>query len=587
MFIDIKNAVEKYKKSTISDSINEAIVNSIQANATKIEIEINSSSDLGGELISSVKIKDNGDGFNSINRNSFYEYQTAYKKSKGCKGIGRISYLKTFQRVRISSKQNCELVEFDFNEKFNDKCLEPKPIKENIKETILEMSEPKINAKFDIDKIYSEIYNHIFYFLFFNEKDCEIIINNKPPITKENVNELNPINFKITKEIDGEKFDADFTMWYRFKKSDKAILDDFICINNRPTKRFSDRPLKINLNKRKDHQITFLLESKWIDQQSDDYHNINSGDLVDPIGWEDVKEKLLIEISKILDANFPDLKLENNKKINELKDRYPHYADYIQNPNLGFIDEKQILDEAYKQSRKQEEKLESSNISIDDIKKCVSNDLIRYILHRQKIIDKLSELSINKERLEKNIHDLILKKGIEGFDYSPVKIEENNIWLIDDKFMTYAYVASNKQIQTILPNCGLEGDSQDAPDIAIYVPNKDGIKKMVLIELKKFTATDYDNGKGVMQLRNYSKLITDSGASEAYLYLLAEIDNNDFRGQLNDTFNFKKIFSQEGEIWQGKFGNIPAYVQIVSPDAIIADANARNKTFLDIIKTKK
>ena len=153
--------------------------------------------------------------------------------------------------------------------------------------------------------------------------------------------------------------------------------------------------------------------------------------------------------------------------------------------------------------------------------------------------------------------------------------------------MTYGYVASNKKIKTILPNCGLEGNSQDAPDIAIYVPDKNGIKKMVLIELKKFTATDYENGKGVMQLRNYSKLIIDSGVYEAYLYLLVEIENKDFRGQLEDTFNFKKIFSQEGEIWQGKFGTINAYIQIISPDAIIADAAARNKTFLDIIKNSK
>jgi hypothetical protein len=214
-------------------------------------------------------------------------------------------------------------------------------------------------------------------------------------------------------------------------------------------------------------------------------------------------------------------------------------------------------------------------------------DLIRYILHRQKIIEKLLGLSNNKENIESTIHDLILKKGLEGFDYSPIGIKDNNLWLIDDKFMTYGYVASNKKIKTILPNCGLEGNSQDAPDIAIYVPDKNGIKKMVLIELKKFTATDYENGKGVMQLRNYSKLIIDSGVNEAYLYLLVEIENKDFRGQLEDTFNFKKIFSQEGEIWQGKFGTINAYIQIISPDAIIADAAARNKTFLDIIKNSK
>ena len=596
MKTDLTNAVKNYKKSSIYDSINEALVNSIQAGATKIEVDFTSESAnelFTREFVSSIKIKDNGDGFNEINRKSFLTYLSRHKEKQGCKGIGRLSYLKTFQKVHISSKQNHELVEFDFTTELSEDKLKPQKISNDAKETIIKLDKPLNNTNYDLDKAYSEIYNHLYPFLFLYEKDCEIIINNDKRITSEDVKNIDEVKFQIIKNVNGNEKCADFILWYRFKASEKAILDDFLCVNNRPTKRFSHKPLQLKLNEKDGYQITLLLESEWIDKQANEFHDVEIEDeaedsqIFPEISWKEVKKQLSIEVSKLLNKQFPDLQADNSKKIDDLKEKYPHYADYIENNNVGFVDEKQILDNAYKQARIEEQKLESKNTSIEEVKRCVSNDLIRYILHRQKIIEKLSELSSNKENLEKTIHDLILKKGLDGFDYSPVKIEENNIWLIDDKFMTYAYVASNKQIQTILPNCGLEGDSQDAPDIAIYVPDKDGVKKMVLIELKKFTATDYENGKGVMQLRNYSKLITDSGVSEAYLYLLAEMDNKDFRGQLEDTFHFKKVFSQEGEIWQGKFGNIPAYVQIVSPQAIIADANARNKTFLDIIKISK
>lgn len=601
MKTDLTNAVKKYKKTSIYDAINEALVNSIQAGATKILVNIvsNNESDLfGRQYVASVSIEDDGDGFNAENRKSFLTYLSRYKqKEHGCQGVGRLSYLKSFKTVHISSKQNKQLVDFDFTTELNEEKLEPKTIKDETKKTIITLDEPRSNTSYDLDKASQEIYNHMYPFLFLRKKDCEIIINNDRKITRDDVKNIQALNFKVTKKISDQEESIDLTLFYRFNQSEKAILDDFLCINSRPMKRFSNKPLKIKLNEKEGCQITFLLESDcdWINQQANQFHDIDIEEEDDEetqqestfILWSDVRKELVKQINKLLNKEFPELEKENAKKISDLKEKYPHYADYIENNSVGFVDEKQILDNAYKQARIEEQKLESKNASIEDVKKCVSNDLIRYILHRQKIIEKLSELSSNKENLEKTIHDLILKKGLEGFDYSPVKIEENNIWLIDDKFMTYAYVASNKQIQTILPNCGLEGDSQDAPDIAIYVPDKDGVKKMVLIELKKFTATDYENGKGVMQLRNYSKLITDSGVNEAYLYLLAEMDNKDFKGQLEDTFHFKKVFSQEGEIWQGKFGNIPAYIQIVSPQAIIADASSRNKTFLDIIKSSK
>ena len=603
MKTDLTRAIDNYKKSSIFDSINEAIVNSIQASATKIKITIHASkssqSDLLEEIefISSVEIKDNGDGLNKSNRESFLTYLSSHKKNQGCKGIGRLSYLKTFKKVHISSKQNNELVAFDFTPELNEDKLNPKEIIYNEKETIITLKNPVEDVKYDLEKAYNEIYDHIYPFLFLNEKDCEIIINNDKKITRDDVKNIENVKFKIIKEINAQEKCFEFNLWYRFRKCERTSLDDFLCINSRPTKRFSNKQLQLKLNEKNGYQITFLLESDWINQKSNQFHDIkieededeenDNNQMFPDISWKEVRKNLSIEIEKLFNKHFPELQMENSKKINDLKEKYPHYADYIESSNVGFVDEKQLLDNAYKQARKEEQKLEIKDVSIEDIKKCVSNDLIRYILHRQKIIEKLLGLSNNKENIERTIHDLILKKGLEGFDYSPIGIKDNNLWLIDDKFMTYGYVASNKKIKTILPNCGLEGNSQDAPDIAIYVPDKNGIKKMVLIELKKFTATDYENGKGVMQLRNYSKLIIDSGVYEAYLYLLVEIENKDFRGQLEDTFNFKKIFSQEGEIWQGKFGTINAYIQIISPDAIIADAAARNKTFLDIIKNSK
>ena len=94
-------------------------------------------------------------------------------------------------------------------------------------------------------------------------------------------------------------------------------------------------------------------------------------------------------------AKFPEMKNENKEIINALKAKYPHYADFIENDNISFVNEKKLLKNAREQALKEEDKLENDNVSISEIQKCVRNDLIRYILHRQEIINRLQKMNQN------------------------------------------------------------------------------------------------------------------------------------------------------------------------------------------------
>lgn len=123
-------------------------------------------------------------------------------------------------------------------------------------------------------------------------------------------------------------------------------------------------------------------------------------------------------------------------------------------------------------------------------------------------------------------------------------------------------------------------------DIVLYFNKQEKNKAACIIELKKLTANYKENGGGILQLFNYSKKIFESGVKELYLYLFAEI-NDDFRDVIENEKGFKKIFSHQGEIWQNSYKDRNSYIQIISPNAIIADANARSKTFLDIIKKSR
>jgi hypothetical protein len=55
------------------------------------------------EDITGFKITDNGVGFNSPNMTSFETLDSEYKANKGCRGVGRLLWLKAFKKIVVSS----------------------------------------------------------------------------------------------------------------------------------------------------------------------------------------------------------------------------------------------------------------------------------------------------------------------------------------------------------------------------------------------------------------------------------------------------------------------------------------------------
>ena len=94
----------------------EAVVNSIHAIEVlpcgmqngQILVEIEREPMLDGDLhlgdISGFRITDNGIGFDDDNLRSFRELDSTFKEKLGCKGVGRLLWLKAFESVDISSR---------------------------------------------------------------------------------------------------------------------------------------------------------------------------------------------------------------------------------------------------------------------------------------------------------------------------------------------------------------------------------------------------------------------------------------------------------------------------------------------------
>nr|MBP3724029.1 ATP-binding protein [Campylobacter sp.] len=106
MKVNLREAVKKLAYGNIDffRPLYEAIINSIQAEADEINIEVNHYSIDDKKIISSYSVKDNGIGFTDENIESFLTLWTDKNSDKGALGSGRILCLKVFDNIIIESQ---------------------------------------------------------------------------------------------------------------------------------------------------------------------------------------------------------------------------------------------------------------------------------------------------------------------------------------------------------------------------------------------------------------------------------------------------------------------------------------------------
>lgn len=118
MQIDIRQAIKfLYKSHSLENVFIEAIHNSIDANASKIDIEISIEAfDKPETLI--IKITDNGVGFTDERYGKFCKLMTVDEDTH--RGAGRLVYLYYFEKISISSKYDRKQRTFTYDSNFDE-----------------------------------------------------------------------------------------------------------------------------------------------------------------------------------------------------------------------------------------------------------------------------------------------------------------------------------------------------------------------------------------------------------------------------------------------------------------------------------
>ena len=510
-------------------------------------------SDLFGRGVPSIQnitIIDNGQGFTEANYNSFKRPYGKLNKEYGCKGVGRFTILALFEKMEITSlyeeggkwwKRSFVFdIDKEITEEHLDEIAETQPqtkvVLRNCNNKDL-LPETAHNA----EEIAKGVMEHCFIYYLCGTlptinitektsdgKNCSLSVNTFFSLeSKEKEKDI---------EVRGEKFHLYVV------KSDKTTSRRYnyvlLCANSRVV---GNKKNLADVDSLYTYPISENGESKFIDiyvvseyldarvnnsrtafkipDKADDEPVFSGMETESVITIEDLLRSIAAEVSTMYETYAIETKKRNIEEVKSyITTISPEYRSFMMRddileampPNLSDDKKDEYLHKvAYTENKKITEKIEhfmqlreanEGEIQeiIETIKKRTPYDadsLVAYVTRRKAIIrlfEKMLEMKENgKYELESMIHNLIFPMGLTN---ETVTYQYHNLWLLDDRFSTFRYIASDRSITSMSqirsskePDMVMINDDHLLVNNAISYGDKDmgEIGSMVIFEFKR------------------------------------------------------------------------------------------------------
>lgn len=587
----------------------EALANALDAGATDVSINIDVQAFDKPDTLK-ITVSDNGDGFTDENFERFRKLLRP--RDKFHKGIGRLVFLNYFARVDVDSAREKWRRTFTFKDGFDGNApLQAVADQQEAKTSLIFSGFAKERVK-SYDDLKPDALKPLLIEQFLPTLDArkregkafKISINlttNESNAQKEffpQAAEITPADLptmtKITIQDDTLDAISTIDMHYHIAPvSGKGSSLVAFSIDGRTIPANLIPPSSFPPG----YLCVFLFESELFHSNADSSRQR----LVLPEGTPEAHlfRVLRRELGKVLAENIPQITERNEKTKETFEEQFPHLLGFFEADTVGLIDRDDALSIAQQRFFKEQKAiLQSEKLSDASYEKSLemsSRTLTEYILYRDKIIRRMKEMT--GDNAESEIHNLIVPRFKEYSQSSmPSEVYQNNAWLLDDKFMVFRTILSEKSMDAVINAIRLDdeivGDT-GRPDIAMIFsadPNDTTPVDVVVVEIKKKTDDEKDNSYAVNQLLDRAgKLVAHCpNIQRVWYYAIMNVnDTMAFRlRQLKWTPFFSKgrVYYQEFETPHPDGRVIPTPTFVVSFDAIIADAEGRNHTFLEILR---
>jgi hypothetical protein len=501
----------------------EAVVNSIHSieetnNTTdgKIILRINrttqGSLDLDAKSQSPIigfTIIDNGCGFDEANFKSFETLDSDHKIDKGCRGVGRLMWLKVFGLVEVESHffdVDDELKKriFRFDDKLGvhgEKVVEATYQKPGTIIKLLDFDEnfrKQVPAKGQ--SIANQLLEHVLWYF--------VRQGSAPKILLEDADEVFDLDLLLQEHMHASAFLETITIrgyqfeltHIKFRASVNKKHQLALCAANRLVKEESIQGKIPGLYGKisdvsGEFTYTCYISSDYLNQHVRSERTSfdiaeDVEDMLNEVSFKDIREAVLIRtkeyLQDVLAENVSAGRRRVDDFINNHAPRYRPIANYVAE-ELLIVDpeksdkelelhlhaqwyevERQLVSEGHdimlpqnkEHVEEYKERLGDYLRKAGDLKK---SDLANYVSHRKVIIDLLQKsierLEDGKYAREDMIHELIMpmrKDSVEVF------LDSCNLWLIDERLAFHNYLASDKTLNS-MPITGNESTKE--PDL--------------------------------------------------------------------------------------------------------------------------
>ncbi|MCU5782499.1 hypothetical protein MA04_01799 [Alcanivorax balearicus MACL04] len=501
----------------------EAVVNSIQAieekgdkTPGKVVLKINrdtqGSLDLDAKALPPIvgfTITDNGCGFDEDNLKSFETLDSDHKIDKGCRGVGRLLWLKVFDLVEVEShffdtNGNLKKRAFRFDSKLGvhaDKVSEAVAQKAGTTIKLVGFDNSfreKVPTR--MLSIANQLLEHVLWYFVRNEGAPEIQI--------EDMGESIDLYALYDQYMHASAYheaitirDQTFELTHiKFRASVNKKHQLALCAANRLVK---DEPIQGKISglygkisdQSGEFTYTCYVSSNYLNEHVRSERTAfdiaeNVEDMFDEISFKEIREAVLDRTKEYLeDVLFENVSAGRKRVEDFISNHAPRYrpiASYVPEEML-IVDpeksdkelelhlhaqwyevERQLVSEGHdimlpqneEHLEEYRERLNAYLLKAEDLKK---SDLANYVSHRKVIIDLLKR---SIERLDNGayaredmIHELIMPMRK---DSSEVFLDSCNLWLIDERLAFHNYLASDKTINA-MPITGNESTKE--PDL--------------------------------------------------------------------------------------------------------------------------
>lgn len=611
MKINSKNAISHFFPNPCFEQVYfEAVANAIYAGATQISILIKIKAFDQADTLS-LTITDNGSGF--VDKN-FEKYSSLLEvDNPEQKGLGRLIFLEYFDEVQITSrycgtKQRIFIFNTDFDGESDVTDVEDGPSGTTL--TFKRFSGERVKSYDYLRPVHIKkaLIDHFFPLLFSrkeNDQPLHIDIElqtDTPSKEYDFFPDLQGLSLSDVPELTHATVTDNEVDFFQAIGINYSITNDrtrpksivtAICVDGRTVPYDLVSPESIPGG----YQALFLFTSEYFRGKTDTSRQ--RLDLPDTVSAQTLKRVLRREMDLIITAEIPVVREENEKTTQELDAVYPHLSGYFPNDSVGLIVKNEAVDIAQDRFFADQKAIlecqELDDVTYEKALGVSARVLMEYILYRTRIIAKLKSMDIANS--EGEIHDLIVprRKTLKPAAFSN-DIFNNNVWMLDDKYMSYSTILSDEAMSTVVTEIALEDETDDSrPDITlVFSANPATAPKVdvVVVELKKHGLKLAKNEEVVSQLRQRARKLLrhfPDKINRIWFYGITDIDQ-DFRVSLIED-EFKEIFSNgtmfyksQPIIVDNKEDKFPVDLYVMTYDTFIKDAESRNSTFLRILK---